>query len=135
MGTEIDWGKAPEGTSFVARLPGTPLKVWFKKVRKDLLEVWDLFDSRWVPVTDNTQYTDVEYPPNTLSEQELFMRQFRDDEFLNSLSSDDRQELFLHALVGSSDITVKLLKKLLSDYCVDNIVVCNRQDLLDFVQG
>ena len=135
MREKVDWSRAPEGTSFVARLLGTPLKVWFKEVRKDSLKVWDLFDSRWVPVPDGIKYTDVEYPPNELTKQELFMSQFRDDEFLNSLSSDDRQELFLHALVGSSDITVKLLKKLLSDYCVDNIVVCNRQDLLDFVQG
>lgn len=135
MREKVDWGRAPEGTSFVARLLGTFLKVWFKEVRKDSLEVWDLFDSRWVPVPDDVRYTDVEYPPTKLSEQELFMRQFRDDEFLNSLSSDDRQELFLHALVGSSDITVKLLKELLSDYCVDNIVVCDRQDLLNFVQG
>ena len=52
-----------------------------------------------------------------------FMEFFRDDEKLNQLSADDRIEIFLSILSGSSDITVDLLNELLGDYCVDNISV------------
>ena len=52
-----------------------------------------------------------------------FMAAFRDDEVLNSLSPDDRVEIFSHALTGSSDITKKLLDELLSDYEVSNLEI------------
>jgi hypothetical protein len=55
--------------------------------------------------------------------REDFMRFFRNDDCLATLSADDRIELFLQALTGESDITVTLLSKLLSDYEVSNIIV------------
>jgi hypothetical protein len=47
-----------------------------------------------------------------------FMDFFRDDEKLNSLTADDRLEIFQQVLVGSSDLTKALLKDLLRDYNV-----------------
>jgi hypothetical protein len=48
-----------------------------------------------------------------------FMDFFRDDEKLNTLSNDDRIEVFRTILAGSSDITVELLRELVDDYDVD----------------
>lgn len=64
-------------------------------------------------------------------EREDFMSFFRDDEKLNTLSTDDRIEIFSGILSGSSDITIELLQELLQDYCVDNIVVYDRKQLFD----
>jgi putative ubiquitin-RnfH superfamily antitoxin RatB of RatAB toxin-antitoxin module len=52
-----------------------------------------------------------------------FMDFFRDDEKLNTLSNDDRIEIFRTILAGSSDITVELLNELLGDYNVDDISI------------
>lgn len=52
-----------------------------------------------------------------------FMEFFRDTEKLNTLSVEDRIEVFKSILSGSSDITVELLEELLSDYNVDNIEI------------
>lgn len=52
-----------------------------------------------------------------------FMDFFRDDEKLNTLSNDDRVEVFRTILAGSSDITVELLREILADYNVDDIYV------------
>ena len=56
--------------------------------------------------------------------REDFMNFFRDDEKLNTLSSDDRIEIFLQILPGSSDITEDLLNELICDYQVHNLEVC-----------
>jgi hypothetical protein len=55
--------------------------------------------------------------------REDFMKFFRDDEKLSKLSADDRIEIFKTILLGSSDLTKDLLNEILSDYCVDNLVV------------
>ena len=55
--------------------------------------------------------------------REDFMAFFRDDEKLNSLTLEDRIEIFSYVLPGSSDITVELLDSLLSDYSVPDILV------------
>jgi acyl carrier protein len=52
-----------------------------------------------------------------------FMAFFRDTEKLNTLSPDDRIEIFKSILLGSSDITVELLEGLLNDYGVDDIII------------
>ncbi|MFT4760608.1 MAG: putative addiction module component (TIGR02574 family) [Paraglaciecola sp.] len=52
-----------------------------------------------------------------------FISFFRNDEQLNTLSNDDRIEVFSQVLPGSSDFTVELLNEVLSDYCVENIEV------------
>jgi hypothetical protein len=52
-----------------------------------------------------------------------FMDFFRDDEKLNSLTADDRLEIFQQVLVGSSDLTKALLKDLLRDYNVGGLEV------------
>ena len=64
-------------------------------------------------------------------ERQDFMSFFRDDEKLNTLSTDDRIEVFSSILSGSSDITIELLQELLQDYCVDNIVVYDKEQLFD----
>lgn len=52
-----------------------------------------------------------------------FMAFFRDDEFLNTLSADDRIEVFAQILLGSSDFTKELLDDVLSDYGVAHLEV------------
>jgi hypothetical protein len=53
--------------------------------------------------------------------REDFMDFFRNDEKLNTLSADDRVEIFLQILQGSSDITKELLNELIFDYDVHNL--------------
>ncbi|WP_220628140.1 hypothetical protein [Confluentibacter sediminis] len=48
---------------------------------------------------------------------------FRDEEKLNTLSSDDRIEIFLQILQGSSDITTELLNELIADYNVRDLKI------------
>jgi hypothetical protein len=62
---------------------------------------------------------------NTLKNinREDFMNFFRDDEKLNTLSTDDRVEIFLQILQGSSDITKELLNELICDYNVHNLKI------------
>lgn len=55
--------------------------------------------------------------------RDSFMKFFRDDEKLNTLSSDDRIEIFLQILQGSSDIKKDLLNELISEYQVHNLKV------------
>lgn len=60
--------------------------------------------------------------------REDFMQFFRDDEKLNELTPDDRNEIFRTILLGSSDISKELLEELVSDYCVSNLKVINVKD-------
>jgi hypothetical protein len=55
-----------------------------------------------------------------------FMDFFRDDEKLNTLSNDDRIEIFRTILAGSSDITAELLNDILDDYGINYIAVLDR---------
>lgn len=55
--------------------------------------------------------------------REDFMKFFRDDEKLNDLTVEDRIEIFSTVLLGSSDIKKELLDEILSDYCVENLVI------------
>jgi len=57
-----------------------------------------------------------------------FMSFFRDDEQLNTLSNDDRIEVFSHILSGSSDFTKELLEKVLSDYSVSKLIIIDTSD-------
>ncbi|WP_180099709.1 hypothetical protein [Acinetobacter sp. YH12153] len=52
-----------------------------------------------------------------------FMDFFRNDEKLATLSNDDRLEIFMSIVPGSSDFTKPLLDELLSDYDVDHLEV------------
>lgn len=52
-----------------------------------------------------------------------FMEFFRDNEKLNTLSPDDRVEVFQQILLGSSDISKELLDGLLMDYAVEDLVI------------
>lgn len=60
-----------------------------------------------------------------------FMQFFRDDEKLNELTPDDRNEIFRTILLGNSDVTKKLLEEILIDYCVDDLKVINSKDCED----
>ncbi len=55
--------------------------------------------------------------------REVFMQFFRDDEKLNTLTVDDRVEIFMHILPGGSDITKSLLNELICDYQVHNLKI------------
>jgi len=52
-----------------------------------------------------------------------FMEFFRNDEKLNTLSVDDRIEVFSTILLGSSDFKKKLLDDIFSDYSVTTLEV------------
>jgi hypothetical protein len=52
-----------------------------------------------------------------------FMTFFRDDESLNTLSADDRVEVFSTILTGSSDFAKELFDEIFSDYCVSHLEV------------
>jgi hypothetical protein len=52
-----------------------------------------------------------------------FMAFFRDDDKLNTLSVDDRIEVFSTILLGSSDFKKELLDSILCDYNVTDIEV------------
>lgn len=52
-----------------------------------------------------------------------FMAFFRDDDKLNTLSVDDRIEVFSTILLGSSDFKKELLDSILYDYNVTDIEV------------
>lgn len=56
------------------------------------------------------------------------MQFFRDDEKLNELTPDDRDEIFRTILLGSCDITKELLEEIISDYSVSNLTVINIED-------
>lgn len=53
--------------------------------------------------------------------REQFMEFFRNDDLLNTLSTDDRFEVFASILPGNSDFTQDLFGKLFADYCVDHL--------------
>ena len=52
-----------------------------------------------------------------------FMDFFRNTESLNTLSPDDRVEVFSTILLGSSDFKKKLFDEIFSDYCVSHLEV------------
>lgn len=52
-----------------------------------------------------------------------FMAFFRNDEKLNTLSTDDRIEVFRTVLSGESDFTKDLLEEILVDYSVANLEI------------
>jgi hypothetical protein len=52
-----------------------------------------------------------------------FMEFFRDNEKINTLSVNDRIEVFSTILVGSSDFNKNLLDEIFSDYCVTHLKV------------
>jgi hypothetical protein len=57
-----------------------------------------------------------------------FMDFFRNDEHLNTLSADDKVEIFRSILPGSSDFTKKLLDEILSDYSVGNLEISDHDN-------
>jgi len=62
-------------------------------------------------------------PPISSITRDEFMAFFRDDDKLNTLSVDDRIEVFSTILLGSSDFTKELLDSILCDYNVTYIEV------------
>jgi len=58
-----------------------------------------------------------------------FMSFFRDENALNTLSNDDRIEIFKSILAGSSDLTVTLLDELLKNYNASEIIVLDAPSL------
>jgi nucleoside diphosphate kinase len=54
--------------------------------------------------------------------REVFMKIFRSD-LLNTLSTDDRHEVFSSILQGSSDFTVELFEDMFNNYDIDNLEV------------
>lgn len=63
-----------------------------------------------------------------------FMSFFRNDETLNTLSVEDRIEVFSSTLLGSSDFTKELLEGVLNDYCVDNLKIVKIDKTLNTIK-
>ncbi len=59
---------------------------------------------------------------NKISRDE-FMAFFRDTESINTLSPDDRIEVFSTILLGSSDFKKQLFDEIFLDYCVSHLEV------------
>lgn len=55
-----------------------------------------------------------------------FMSFFRNDEQLNTLSNDDRVEIFAQILSGGSDLTKEFLEDILADYSVTHIEIIDQ---------
>ena len=55
--------------------------------------------------------------------RQKFMQYFRSEAFGENMSVEDRKEIFLQCLLGSSDITKDLLQELFNDYSVDNLAI------------
>lgn len=60
-----------------------------------------------------------------------FMLFFRNDEDLNTLSNDDRIEIFAQILSGGSDFSKELLDNILSDYSVSNLEIIEHSNGLE----
>jgi len=58
---------------------------------------------------------------NTPMIRDEFMAFFRDDESLQTLTADDRIEIFSQILIGSSDLTKELIEGVLADYSVSHL--------------
>lgn len=52
-----------------------------------------------------------------------FMAFFRDDERLQTLTADDRIEIFGQIMTGNSDFTKTLIESVLKDYCITHLRV------------
>ena len=52
-----------------------------------------------------------------------FMAFFRDDEKLQTLTADDRIEIFGQIMTGNSDFTKTLIESVLKDYCITHLRV------------
>ena len=59
----------------------------------------------------------------TIMTSDNFMSFFRSDEHLNTLSNDDRVEIFAQILSGGSDFTKEFLEEILADYSVTNLEI------------
>ncbi|MFT5819637.1 MAG: hypothetical protein ACI8ZM_000862 [Crocinitomix sp.] len=57
-----------------------------------------------------------------------FMVFFRNDDLLNTLSNDDKLEVFAQIIPGSSDLTKELFDDILADYSVTNLVIIDKND-------
>ena len=65
-------------------------------------------------------------PTNQITRDE-FMAFFRSDESINTLSCDDRIEVFSTILLGNSDFKKKLFDEIFSDYCVGHLEVIEKK--------
>ena len=55
--------------------------------------------------------------------REQFMEFFRNDDLINTLSTDDRIEVFSSILAGSSVFKLELFEQLFADYEVNHLTV------------
>lgn len=60
--------------------------------------------------------------------REQFMEFFRNDDTLNTLSADDRIEIFTDILLGDSDISESLLQNLCDNYNTGFVVTLTKYD-------
>jgi len=57
-----------------------------------------------------------------------FMSFFRNDEQLNTLSNDDRIEVFSQILSGSYDFSEELFQEILTDYSISHLEIIDKNN-------
>jgi len=58
--------------------------------------------------------------------REEFMAYYRSDRYSEELSPDDKMEVFMGSIHGSSDLTKSVLEELLSDYGNEDLIITQR---------
>jgi hypothetical protein len=98
---------------------GGPLIFLTKELAEEHLEDWLTRQE----IDANEAVIEVFNQDKIIFTRNNFMDFFRNTDALNTLSVDDRHEVFRTIMPGSSDFTVELLQSVLSDYSVGDISV------------
>ncbi len=73
--------------------------------------------------TEYDNYTIIRDERKSTITRDDFIAFYRDEHALNTLSPDDRIEIFCGVLLGSSDFTKELLDEVLSDYGIEHLEI------------
>jgi hypothetical protein len=98
---------------------GGPLIFLTKELAEEHLEDW----GTKYEIDANEAVIEIFNQDKIIFTRNNFMDFFRNTDALNTLSVDDRHEVFRTIMPGSSDFTVELLQSVLSDYSVEGIDV------------
>jgi len=69
-----------------------------------------------------------------LISREQFLDYWRSSKSDEELSADDRNELFVSAPMGACDVDKKTLDEIISDFCIENLMVIEANDDNEFTK-